>query len=219
MRTTTHQIALLKGSIPDWNEWRKANPRACIDLRRADLFGADLRRASLFDVDLSDADLRGADLSDADLSRANVRDASLRGASLRGANLSDADLSSTNLRHADLRDANLRHADLRGASLRGANLRGVETARVPPIQSPVMARLFLAAIDAGTHALEQFTWRETNCKITLCLCGFGAEQAPEAMEEHGITLAGAMAWPAARRLFYASNKEALEFLETEAAKT
>ena len=51
------QLAILKQDADTWNEWRKKNPEAMIDLSRTNLSGADLSKA-----DLSGADLSGANL-------------------------------------------------------------------------------------------------------------------------------------------------------------
>ena len=91
------QIALLRRSVEQWNQWSGAN------LHGADLREADLRGANLHGADLREADLRGANLHEADLHGANLRWADLHGADLHGANLHGADLREADLRGADLR--------------------------------------------------------------------------------------------------------------------
>jgi uncharacterized protein YjbI with pentapeptide repeats len=120
-------LAILRGGVEAWNEWRKNNSDPKLGLIEVDLRGADLSEAYLCRANLREADLRGADLRwadlcgvnliDADLRKAHLRPADLIGADLRGANLHGADLI-----EADLRGANLSHADLRRAKLSEANL-------------------------------------------------------------------------------------------------
>ena len=95
---------LLRGS-EFWNNWRRDNPDAFINLSGADLSGADLSHANLGRVFLSGANLSGADLSGADLSRAKLIEANLSGANLSGAFLIEADLSGVNLSGANLSGA------------------------------------------------------------------------------------------------------------------
>lgn len=112
---------------------------------------------------------------------------------------------------ADLEGADLRGADLHGAYLEGGladELRG---------NSADLAKGFLKAIDQGTHILDMDTWLDTNCKTTLCLCGWAPEQQKETMETHGVQFTGAVVWPEARPYFYQSNEEALAFLRAEAS--
>ncbi len=113
---------LLHGS-ETWNQWRKENPNAFIDL-----FGVNLREANLFGADLHEANLRGANLLGAnlhevDLRGANLHEVDLRGAILHGAILREAILSRANLRRADLHQADLRRVNLFGSILSRANLR------------------------------------------------------------------------------------------------
>ena len=68
-------VALLKKSIPKWNEWRRENPRVTPDffvanLQKANLQGANLRGANLRDAFFYEANLRGAYLSSANLTGA-----------------------------------------------------------------------------------------------------------------------------------------------------
>ena len=133
------QVARLRQSVAQWNEWRRLHLHVRPDLRSADLNNADLRRANLrfadlkqanlSQADLSRADLRSAELHDADLSFAEVREARLRQAVLSGANLSGArlvgaDLGCATLRSARLVGAHLSTADLSAADLSGTDLFG-----------------------------------------------------------------------------------------------
>jgi len=122
------QIALLKRSVAEWNEWRKENISIIpnlqyanlqnANLQSADLQNANLRGADLQNVNLRRANLQGADLRDVDLRCANLQNANLRGADLQGADLRDVDLRCANLQNANLRGADLRDAYLQGADLR-----------------------------------------------------------------------------------------------------
>jgi hypothetical protein len=101
------QLAILRQGVEVWNQWRKENPYALVDLSRANLIqailaGADLSRAILITANLTGANLIAADLAGANLIAANFT----------GADLTKADLSS-----ADIRGANLTGADLSGADL------------------------------------------------------------------------------------------------------
>ena len=111
-------IELLKRSVKEWNETRKAHPEI-----QANLSGANLYRANLSNADLSEANLTWANLVDADLSGANLSGANFSGANFRGADLSGATLRGADLREANLSGATLSYADLSGAGLSGADLR------------------------------------------------------------------------------------------------
>ncbi|MEM6432270.1 MAG: pentapeptide repeat-containing protein [Cyanobacteria bacterium P01_D01_bin.115] len=127
------QVALLKQGAEAWNQWRKDNPDAAIDLigtdlidvtlSGADLFGTNLRDANLSDANLYEANLREANLREANLVGADLRNADLGGVILNDANLFRANLSGANLSGANLSGANLMATDLSGANLFKANLR------------------------------------------------------------------------------------------------
>lgn len=132
------QVAMLRRSVSEWNEWRKKNEHVPVDLNRADLLSADLSFANLSGADLryvslsgatltytglGRAHLNGAHLNEARLNGAILTSADLRGADLRGTELMGAKLMSAQLCHTNLRGAELRHINLRGANLKSANLR------------------------------------------------------------------------------------------------
>jgi uncharacterized protein YjbI with pentapeptide repeats len=149
---TEAQLALLGKGVATWNQWRRDNSDAGIDLSEANLsrvylpsanfnganlsgadlssahlleaslLGARLTGAHLFETNLSKANLRGADLVEATAGGANLFAADLVGADLRGADLSEAILLGTALTNANLRNADLRHAELCAADLVGATL-------------------------------------------------------------------------------------------------
>ena len=96
------QLAILKQGVKVWNEWRRNNPAALIDLGWADLNSSVLGRA-----DLGFADLNGTNLKLADLSGAMLRNSKLESAKFNQANLIDESLMGENLKFSDLTDANL----------------------------------------------------------------------------------------------------------------
>ena len=126
------QLARLKRSVKEWNQWCSKNLQQLIDLRGADLIGADLRGANLVGADLEEVNLLAANLVGANLARANLARAHLVGANLARANLARANLVGAdlfraylvraNLEEAYLEDVNLSEVDLLAANLAGANL-------------------------------------------------------------------------------------------------
>lgn len=123
------QLARIRRSVKEWNQWRVTNMDAGVKLSGADLrcnlAGADLHAADLRAARLTRAGLDGAYLFRANLKGASAEMVSLEGADLTGAELVEVDLHSANLRRTYFRDADLRAARLLGASLDGANF--VET--------------------------------------------------------------------------------------------
>jgi len=117
------QVAQLKQSVEEWNQWRYDHPNRESNLSNADLSGADLVGADLHYADLIGADLRCANLSGANLIGANLIGANLNVAKLVGTDFRRANLIGTYLRRADLSDANLTQADFRRANLIGTYLR------------------------------------------------------------------------------------------------
>ncbi len=121
------QLELLKSSVKEWNQWRKANPGIKIDLAYADLSAANLSSANLSDADISESDLTAANLSNANINYARLWgvlliDADLTAADLTGADLTGAVLSRAILDQANLLIANLLDVDLTAANLSSANL-------------------------------------------------------------------------------------------------
>lgn len=120
-------LAKLREGVVAWNEWRKKNPDAVVDLSESDLREASLHDANLCKVNLIGASLKGADLGGSDLreakllggclDRAKLGRSTLIGAYLRKATLIEADLHEANLRGADLGEADLQNAYLREACL------------------------------------------------------------------------------------------------------
>ena len=120
------QLAFLKRSVEEWNQWRWDHREVEPDLHSAYLSGVNLSRANLRDADLRNATLKSTNLSGAYLSGAILSGAALSYATLNYATLSYATLSRVNLRSANLKDADLRNVDLRNANLRNANLRNAD---------------------------------------------------------------------------------------------
>ena len=128
------QVAMLKRSVEEWNEWREAHVGVPIDLQSADLAGLSLRGANLRNARLEMANLshatlnyahfRSAELRGANLAMCKVQHASFIDASLENASLCAADALSARWVRADLSDANLTEADLTNASLMSAKLKG-----------------------------------------------------------------------------------------------
>ncbi len=79
------QLAILRQGVEVWNEWRKKNSVAVIDLSEADLKGQNLIQGMGNGADLSGVNLSGADLSWTDLSLVNLNEANLCGANLTSA--------------------------------------------------------------------------------------------------------------------------------------
>lgn len=125
---------MLRRSVKEWNEWRRANDFVALDLSKDNLSRLDLYEvnfcqcnltgAQLNDANLSHAILIGATLTNAQLSRSN-----LSYAVLNYANLNFADLSNVNLSHAQLRDCKIYHAQLNDANLSHCFLYGATVAR------------------------------------------------------------------------------------------
>ncbi|MEI6847929.1 MAG: toll/interleukin-1 receptor domain-containing protein [Chlorobiaceae bacterium] len=125
-------VELLKRSVTEWNETRKAHPElrvylSCADLNFADLIEADLTGANLGGANLSGANLSCADLSNADLRFANLSNANLSGAYLRTADLSGANLSGANLSGANLDEATLYSTIFANVDL--SNVKGLDTVK------------------------------------------------------------------------------------------
>lgn len=116
------QVALLKQGVEVWNQWRKENPYAEINLSGIDLSDANLIFANFLLANLSDANLRFANLQFADLRSADLRSADLQSANLVSADLRSANFCNVNLVSAHLNCANLRSTDFRSADFRSASL-------------------------------------------------------------------------------------------------
>jgi uncharacterized protein YjbI with pentapeptide repeats len=201
-------------------------------LRNANLSWADLSNANMSNANLSNADLSNADLSNANLSWANLRGAKLSEANLRGADLRGADLSRANLSNAKLRDANLRDADLGRADLSGANLSGTDGDQ-PPCATPAQGIANLDKIRAilmdDRKRLKMSHWHgnpdwvsrtcaeEVLCGTTHCMAGWLQVCTTEpALKKLEAQIAGILAAPVAAKMFYKSDQEVMEWLESRA---
>lgn len=116
MSDPTH-LALLRGGIETWNQWRADNPCVSPDLSRAELQGSNLYEADLHGTNLSDVRLK-----DATLTRANLRDSNLNGALINDARAWYANFCDCKMRGAYLWGTDFREADFSRADLTEANL-------------------------------------------------------------------------------------------------
>ena len=192
------QLALLKRSVEEWNQWRRDNPAIEPSLSDADLSDArlphvnlveaDLRNASLICAGLThanlacaslsnayliNANLGHASLSDVDFKGADLTCASLRGADLKGADLRDADFSSANLSRVDLIDAdfsgvNLSNADLSFTDLNGQDLSGVDLSGTNLTGIQALSTNFASATLTGACIEDWHTNSKTNLEGVIC---------------------------------------------------
>jgi uncharacterized protein YjbI with pentapeptide repeats len=135
------QVILLKEKgVTAWNEWRRGNPAAWIDLSDADLMemdlkGIDLRNAELHGTAFGGAKLNGADLTEAILlgtrfqpigvlspTRLSSRYRLSSSADLTGANLTRARLSWVNFSEANLVDVQFNHCMMSAALFANVDL-------------------------------------------------------------------------------------------------
>ncbi len=124
-----HHLEKIFQGLARWNEWRRAHPEICPDLRNANLISYEIKGTALSRA-YSGAFLPGIDLSHANLIGIRLGYASLDGANFHHANLQEADLSNVNLSYADLRNATLSHALLYSANLTNAQLSGANLSNV-----------------------------------------------------------------------------------------
>lgn len=134
------QLKRLKQGVDVWNEWRKNDIEAEIDL-----IGANLVEANLIEANLCWANLRDAKLRNAKLTEADLHDADLTEADLSGANLGWADLICANFIEADLSGADLIEADLSEADLNRANLYRADLSRIRALHTNFTRAVFTGA--------------------------------------------------------------------------
>jgi uncharacterized protein YjbI with pentapeptide repeats len=115
------QLQILEKGVDAWNQWRRENPNAKIELGKVDLSRTELSRAFLSGADLSEANLSESDLSESNLNFTNLSRANLEGVDLSQASLGSANLSEAQLSGADLLDVFLGGANLNGAILIGSD--------------------------------------------------------------------------------------------------
>lgn len=116
------QLEILKQGADAWNDWRRQNPLAVIDLIDADLPGADIRWARLSGANLARANLAGADMRLTTLDNAKFDDANLADAKLDRATMVSASFADANLNHASLVSVEITQSDLTRAKLNSTNL-------------------------------------------------------------------------------------------------
>jgi hypothetical protein len=107
-------VAILKGSVGTWNEWRHEHPEIIPDLSNAKFY-----QAELYSVNLN-----GANVSGANFQLAHLRSARFRGSNLTGTNLDEAFLRGADFCEANLSGANLTVAEFSHPRLDGANFDG-----------------------------------------------------------------------------------------------
>ena len=111
------QVAMLKRSVEEWNEWRRAEPSAPVLLNGSRFDGTKLRGANL-----GYANLRGAVLSGADLSESILTLARLDGARLRQTIFTGSMVNAAAFHTADLHGANMTRTNLMRAEFGGCDL-------------------------------------------------------------------------------------------------
>lgn len=111
-------LAILRGGVEGWNDWRTSNPDVQPDLRNSNLKGTDLRSANLGWVNFNGANLEGANMISTDLKRS-----SCCGTNLHAADLGRSNMNHTNFSGADLSEANLSRTAISGTNFSRANLK------------------------------------------------------------------------------------------------
>jgi TIR domain/Pentapeptide repeats (8 copies) len=179
------QVAMLKRSVEEWNEWRQRrswrvtiDPRALgavneVDLSGANLAGTTLAGAILVGANLEGADLRGANASWAKFDGANLREAKLNGAQLSSATfgwsvVQGQSQSHITSRHADLQKASLAETGLHWAVFDACVLGDTDVSRA------TIAKTYFLGVDlSGMCGLEtcEYLTRSSVDYDTLLLSG------------------------------------------------
>ena len=142
--------------------------------------------------------------------------------------LSEADLREAYLREADLREADLRGADLSGADLSEADLSGANF-DIPPASAEQAVKNLdqVAAIileEPGRlymdhwHDNEEWQKRtcaeEAACGTTHCLAGWlQVCSTDDKIRKLEPAIAGTLCAPVAAKMFYATNREVIDWLK------
>lgn len=136
VKIDTHQKLLWIMRERCWQAEGAVEPKAQINLMRADLSGAQLSAASLryanltgarfVGADLRKCDLTSAILRDADFTAANLRTATLLGVNAEKAHFDGAQMCGVDARNSKVREAIFSNADLEQALLFGADICGAE---------------------------------------------------------------------------------------------
>ena len=175
------QVARLKRSVLEWNEWRP--DEVMPDLKGADLAGCDLTNANLSNAQLQDAHLERACLDEADLygarlyaarlefaslNRTRAQDAGFMGATLQSAALAGVDARNAVFWRANLKDANLMgarcvDADFAEADLAGAILEGTDLERANFYRASLV-RAHLAGANLTTAAFVGTDLRDADIR-------------------------------------------------------
>lgn len=176
-------VARLRSSVRDWNNWRKENPRLQPDISDVQLGNIDLRGADLHNVNFSGTDLRSVKFTDEgifeatgqskkQMHSANFRHAYMPGVDLRGVDLCEGDLTGANLTGAklarcDLRGAQLEEADLTSACLTKANLNLAHLGRANLHRTDLSEAALIGADLSGAAMVESnlIGSKLTGCRI------------------------------------------------------
>jgi hypothetical protein len=144
----SNYIDQLNGSVSEWNQWRRKNPKILPDLSNADLRGKKLSSINFRRVNLEGANLCGVALDSADLSYANLAMADLTGANLCHANLHGTIFRKTTLREVRCRKATMHETQLLNVDMRTA--KGLDT-----IQHMGPSMIDVATIGRSTGSIPQ----------------------------------------------------------------
>jgi uncharacterized protein YjbI with pentapeptide repeats len=118
------QVAMLKRSVEEWNEWRGMNmrPRLQGDLRDADISRANLDGCDLIDVTLSGANLERCIMDNVLLWRTNLEGAVLRGTTITNTRFVNTSLVSADFAKAELALCQIDVCDVRQTNFREAQI-------------------------------------------------------------------------------------------------
>lgn len=157
------QVAMLKRSVTEWNQWRKENPFIEIMLRRTDLSNTELSNADLSNADLSYTNLNNANLSNAILICSKLYCAELNSVCLSNTALINVNLCNVDLSYTDISNANLYGTDLSYSNFSNANLKNVNLSECKALNTN-----FANAILTGACIEDWHINSETNFEDVIC---------------------------------------------------
>jgi uncharacterized protein YjbI with pentapeptide repeats len=143
-------LAILRGGVERWNQWRLSNIDVIPNLSQADLRNKFLGRADLSGTDFTGADLTSSDFYKANIAGADLREARLSGAKFNRANLSDANFSGANLSNVFFNEANFSGAILSDAILTGIDLSGFDLSKTDLSRANLSGTILSGACLSGT---------------------------------------------------------------------
>lgn len=152
-------VRLLRNDVAEFNDWRRRNPDALVDLSDADFHNANLSGANL-----SGARLWRAFLNYANLSRVNAQWADFRHAELFMANLRNGDFSYARFDGADLHRIGRGGANFFEASFEGAGL--------PPFFNPPLPTTFYWPVEEHPPEPRDKGAAETAAEAAGAGCAF-----------------------------------------------